>query len=279
MASPRQAGRVSDARFLGIDFSGAAAPWRPTCSRPTVWIAVLEGFRLVDLRPVQKLEPGGAPFDNLVSLLRAGRFRAAGIDAPFSLPDPHFPSGGHAQLLAEVGALPPASDRPFPRGPDLIALARTYAVQTKAKPHRASERQWSGANPRSTLWWKPRGGAPFAAACMTLLHRAGRPIWPWRDAPGMLVEAFPAAQLRAWDLPHASYTGAEAKPVRAKIIAAIERRQHVDIDAAERKEMLRTPDALDAFIAAFAGRAAANRTLKLEKPPTWKTEGAIAVHA
>jgi hypothetical protein len=41
----------------------------------------------------------------------------------------------------------------------------------------------------------------------------------------------------------------------------------------------RSMDALDAFIATFAGRAAANRTLKLEKPSSWKTEGAIAVHA
>jgi len=270
---------VSEARFLGIDFSGAAAPWRPACSRPTVWIAVLEGFRLVDLRPVQKLDPDSAPFDSLVNLLRAGQFRAAGIDAPFSLPDPHFPPGGHAQLLADIGVMPPASDRPFPRGPDLIALAQSYARQASAKPYRAAERQWSGANPRSTLWWKPRGGAPFAAACMTLLHRAERPVWPWKDAPGMLVEAFPAAQLRAWDLPHSSYADAEARPVRARIIAAIEHHQQIDIGAAERKEMLRSPDALDAVIATFAGRAAANRTLKLDKPPTWKTEGAIAVHA
>lgn len=270
---------MSDAQFLGIDFSGAAAPWRPTCARPTVWIAVLEGFRLVELMPVQALEPAGAPFDNLVALLRAGRYRAAGIDAPFSFPDPHFPVGGYDQLLAEVGALAPASDRPFPRGPDLIALAETYAAKQSAKPHRATERQWSAATPRSTLWWKPRGGAPFAAACMTLLHRAGRPVWPWKDGPGMLVEAFPAAQLRAWDLPHSNYTSEEAKPVRARIIAAIERRQQIDISASDRREMLRTPDALDAFIATFAGRAAANRTLKREKPPSWRTEGAIAVHA
>jgi hypothetical protein len=270
---------MSDARFLGIDFSGAAAPWRAACSRPTVWIAALEGFRLADLRPVQDLEPKGAPFDSLVALLGEGRFRAAGIDAPFSLPDPHFPPGGHAQLLADVGALPAAEDRPFPRGPDLIALARRYAPQAAAKPHRAAERQWSGANPRSTLWWKPRGGAPFAAACMTLLHRSQRPLWPWKDAPGMLVEVFPAAQLKAWSLPHTNYADADARPVRASIIAAIERRQQIDIDPAHRKQMLLTPDALDAFIAAFGARAAANRTLKLDKPPSWKTEGAIAVHA
>jgi hypothetical protein len=270
---------VSEARFLGIDFSGAAAPWRPVCARPTVWIAVLEGVRLADLRPVQKLDPGSAPFDSLVNLLRAGQFRAAGIDAPFSLPDPHLPGGGYARLLAEIGALPPAGDRPFPLGPQLIGLAERYAPKQSAKPHRATERQWSRATPRSTLWWKPRGGAPFAAACMTLLHRAGRPIWPWKDAPGMLVEAFPAAQLLAWDLPHVNYTGADASPVRARIVADIERRQHIEITPAHRREMLRTPDALDAFIATFAGRAAANRTLKLEKPSSWKTEGAIAVHA
>lgn len=269
---------MSEARFLGIDFSGAAAPWRATCSRPTVWVAVLEGFRLVDLRPVQKLDPGSAPFDSLVKLLRAGQFRAAGIDAPFSLPDPHCPGGGHARLLEEVGALPPASDRPFPLGRQLIELAERYAPKQSAKPYRATERAWSSATPRSTLWWKPRGGAPFAAACMTLLYRAERPIWPWKNAPGMLAEAFPAAQLQAWNLPHVKYTGADAGPVRTKIIAEIQRRHGIEVAPADRREMQRTPDALDAFIATFAGRAAANRTLKLEKPSSWKTEGAIAIH-
>jgi len=240
---------------------------------------VLEGVRLVELLPVQNLDPGSAPFDSLVSLLRAGQFRAAGIDAPFSLPDPHFPVGGHARLLEEIGALPPASDRPFPLGPKLIELAERYAPKQSAKPRRATERAWSGATPRSTLWWKPRGGAPFAAACMTLLYRAERPIWPWEDAPGMLAEAFPAAQLLAWDLPHMKYTGADTLSVRATIIAEIQRRHFIEISQADRREMLRTPDALDAFIATFAGRAAANQTLKLEKPPSWKTEGAIAVHA
>lgn len=269
---------MSEARFLGIDFSGAAAPWRATCSRPTVWIAVLEGARLIDLRPVQKLDPGSAPFDSLVNLLRAGQFRAAAIDAPFSLPDPHFPDGGYAELLDDVGMLPPASDRPFPTGPQLIELAERYAPKQNAKPHRATERAWSRATPRSTLWWKPRGGAPFAAACMTLLSRTGRPIWPWKNAPGMLVEAFPAAQLHAWSLPHMKYTGVDAGPVRTKIIAEIQRRQGIAIAPADHREMQRTPDALDAFLATFAGRAAANRTLKLEKPSSWKTEGAIAVH-
>ena len=92
---------MSDARFLGIDFSGGAAPWRPVCAKPTVWIAALEGPRLADLRPVQKLDGDSHPFDNLVTLLAEGRYRAAAIDAPFCLPEAHMPPGGHAQLLRD----------------------------------------------------------------------------------------------------------------------------------------------------------------------------------
>jgi hypothetical protein len=92
------------------------------------------------------------------------------------------------------------------------------------------------------------------------------------------VEAFPAAQLRAWDLPNSGYTLPEEKPARAKIIAALEEHQHLAIEPAFRKTMLASPDALDAVIAAFAGRAAANRRLRHDKPTSWKLEGAIAVH-
>src|SRR5262245_53634800 len=92
---------MSEARILGIDFSGAAAPWKETCARPTVWIAALEGFRLDDLRPVQSLPGKGAPFERLTALLKAGKYRAAGIDAPFSLPAAQIP-GSHAELLRRV---------------------------------------------------------------------------------------------------------------------------------------------------------------------------------
>src|SRR5689334_2210840 len=73
---------MSEARFLGVDFSGGAGPWKAVCSRPTVWIATLEAFRLTDLRPVQELEGEDEPFERLAGLLREGRYRAAGIDAP-----------------------------------------------------------------------------------------------------------------------------------------------------------------------------------------------------
>jgi hypothetical protein len=95
----------------------------------------------------------------------------------------------------------------------------------------------------------------------------------------MLVEAFPAAQLKAWGLPHTSYSSPDDRPARQAIVVHLERTRHLDIAPAFRKQMLASPDALDSVIAAFAGRAAANRQLKLDRPPAWKTEGAIAVHA
>jgi hypothetical protein len=69
----------------------------------------------------------------------------------------------------------------------------------------------------------------------------------------------------------------EEKPVRAGIVAALEQRG-LAIEPAYRRQMLASPDALDAVVAAFAGRAAANRQLRHEKPPSWRLEGAIAVH-
>jgi hypothetical protein len=241
-----------------------------------VWIATLEAFRLADLRPIQKLEGEGPPFERLVALLREGRYRAAAIDAPFSLPQEHLPRGGHAELLRDVGALKIAEDRPFPRGAAIVSYASQFAPIRSAKPWRETE-QSCGALARSTLWNGARPGAPFTAACLTLLARAQRPIWPWKDAPGMLVEAFPAAQLRAWDLPSTGYGLPKEKPARAKIVTALELRGLM-IEPGHRRQMTGSPDALDAVIAAFAGRAAANRQLRHEKPASWRLEGAIAVH-
>ena len=94
----------------------------------------------------------------------------------------------------------------------------------------------------------------------------------------MLVETFPAAQLKAWGLPNAGYADDEGRPIRAKIITHLEDKQHLMIDPADRRDMLRSADALDAVLAAFGAKAAANRRLKFEKPDNWKSEGAIAIH-
>ena len=173
-------------RFVGIDFSGGAPPWRRSVGRPTVWIAVIEGSnekrQLVELTPVQWLDGNEAPYDRLAKFLAAGDFEAAGIDAPFSLPLAHMPRGGHSELLRQIGSLPNGSDRPFPLGASIVALGEAVAPKVQAKPLRPTDAFWTskGVNTRSTMWNGPRGGAPFAAACLRLLERSGRPCWPWR---------------------------------------------------------------------------------------------------
>jgi cupin 2 domain-containing protein len=248
------------ARFLGIDFSGGAPAWRARCARPSVWIATVEAGagppRLTDLRPAQKLAGDGAPFDRLVRLLAAGDFDAAGIDAPFALPAAHLPAGGYDELLAQVAALPDAPDRPFARGAAIVALGEAMAAKASAKPLRVAERFWSARriNTRSTMWNGARGGAPFAAACLALLARARRPIWPWQSGPGMLVEVFPAAQLHQWRLPHTGYAAPDQRGQRATILAGLTAR--LEFDSSQHATMMDCADALDAVLASFGAMAA-----------------------
>ena len=262
--------------YLGIDFSGGAAPWQARCAKPTVWIASLEDEaspRLTDLRPVQDLSGTEDPFARLVSRLRCGDFVAAGIDAPASIPAEYLPLDGHRALLAHVATLPDAADRPFPSGAALVALAEEVEPLRSKKPMRDTEGVWAkrGVNTRSTLWNGPRGGAPFTAACLALLGRAGRPLWPWDNGPGMLVEAFPAAQIKTWGLPHNGYGKPEQRDVRETIIAGFAGR--LLFNAAQRATMLETPDALDAVLAAFAGIAAVRHGV----PDRIPADGLIAV--
>jgi hypothetical protein len=264
--------------FHGIDFSGGAGPWRARVSVPTVWVSTVANGRLIDLRAVQALEGSGSPFERLVALLRAGRFAAAGIDAPFCIPARHLPDGGHDALVAAVGVMPVADDRPFPRGAALMDLARSVAGLESAKPLRATEQAWRarGVNIRSTLWNGPRGGAPFAAACLTLQAQVGRPVWPWNVGDGMLVEAFPAAQVKAWGLSPNGYGRADQVEVRRPIVEAVSGR--IDVPAPMRKVMVESPDALDAVLAAFGAMAAVSGALVDEVTEGAMVEGAIAVH-
>ena len=255
--------------YLGIDFSGGAPPWRARCARPTVWIARIHDTlapRLTHLRPVQDLPGQGEPFARLASLLRAGDHAAAAIDAPFSIPAEHLPPGGHAELLARIAMLPPEPNRPFPSGRSLVALATEIVSLSGKKPYRAAERIWTdrGVSTRSTLWNGSRGGAPFTAACLTLLARSGRPIWPWSFGTGMLVEAFPAAQLHVWGLPHKGYGKPGQRDVRARILAGLA--EHLSITPAHQSLMLETPDALDAAVAGFAAMAAERSGAPAEHP-------------
>jgi hypothetical protein len=267
-------------RFVGIDFSGGAQPWRASVSRPTVWIAIVEdsgdGLILTDLMPVQALEGNDAPFDRLVNLLRSADFEAAAIDAPFSLPLCHMPPGGHGELLRQVAALPDASDRPFPLAGSILALGENVAPKSQAKPLRQTEAYWAskGVNTRSTMWAGPRGGAAFTAACLRLLARSGQPCWPWTTfRPGILVEAFPAAQLRHWSLPHQGYSKTKGASIRALILAGLDRRLRVS--PRHGQTIVNNPDALDAVVAAFAAIGLANGKIAGFNAPY--ADGCIAV--
>ena len=56
----------------------------------------------------------------------------------------------------------------------------------------------------------------FEETHLTLLAKVRRPVWPWsRAGPGLLVESFPAGQLRLWKLPYKGYDGADGRETRA----------------------------------------------------------------
>ena len=212
---------------------------------------------VTELQRVQYLAGNGPPFHRLANLLAAKRFSAAAIDAPFSLPSRYVSKGGWLKLLQLVDALSIDAGASFPGARLLIALAQTISQLECQKPLRHTEKLWSDRriNVRSTLWWKPRGGAPFAAACMKLLAKAGfPPCWPWStQSEGLVVEAFPAAQLWSWKLPFQKYDGRDGTSVRQEIIRSLECRINF---GGFRKQAEETADALDAVISSFAAIAA-----------------------
>jgi predicted nuclease with RNAse H fold len=212
--------------------------------------------------PAQSLQGNEQPFDRLVRFLASGGFEVAAIDAPFALPLAHMPGGRHSELLRKVRLLPNAPDRPFPRGADIVALGEAVAPRTEAKPLRLTERYWvsRGVNVRSTMWCGARGGAPFTAACLRLIERSGRPLWPWAlTQSGRLAEAFPAAQLRQWGLPDRGYARLSAVRARAAIIDSL--RERIDLTSTQVETALNCSDALDAIIAVFAAIAISYRSV------------------
>jgi len=268
--------------FHGIDFSGDHRMWTPGCRRSNVWIATAEAqgdaMRLVELRPVQQLPGSEHPFERLVALLADGDYCAAGIDAPFSLPARHLPSGGWLELLPAVDAFPTGS-RPFAKGEELVAYAGRNAPLRSPKPLRKTERAWAdrGLNVRSTLFNENRGGAPFTVACLTLLARVGRPAWPWAaDDRGLLVEAFPACQLHQWDMPHKRYAESYPSPERNRILEQILLR--IEIPDHLRAYCKCSADALDAVMCLFAAKAAFEGLATVGDAAAAEGEGWIAVH-
>jgi hypothetical protein len=258
-------------RFLGIDFSGNHAMWSPRCRRSNVWIADVEGRTLVDLRRVQDLDGVAGdeptPFARLVARLRKADYRACGIDAPFALPAQYMPRGrnSHARLLARVASLP-RGERAFASGDDFVrAIAGTTRL-TPPKPLRITEMEWlrRRVNVRSPLWCGARPGAPMTVACLTLLHEAQRPIWPFDSiVEGTLCEAFPSAQVAQWN-------------ARGRIVEELARRVEL---GRFRRTVEASDDARDAVLATFGAMAIASGRLASEpRPRIARIEGWVAVH-
>lgn len=274
--------------WLGIDFSGDFTRWGEHHLNSNVWVATMAtveggvGFALTDLRRVQCLDGQGPPFSRLVSLLQGGDYRAAAIDAPFSVPADYVPAGGHNALL-EVVANIKHPDRPFPNGASLVQAVTHQNPPLNPQPRRLTEQLWRdrGLAVRSTLWNGARPGAPMTAACLKLLSCAGRPIWPWQDSdtPGLLVEGFPAAQLCQWGWPFKGYNGDGPVNigVRACIVQRLEQERGVTIPGNFWNQLLASADAVDALLCAFAAAAVTEARLPSPPDPAAKSEGWIAV--
>ena len=269
--------------WLGIDFSGNRDMWGPEVTKSNVWIAeVVDGgaqsLALKNLYPVQNLSGGEHPFRRLITKLETSNFVGAGIDEPFSIPERYLPDHSYRALLDLVGSL---DGDPFPRAQTFHSAVTGDRPLPEKKPLRATERHWKSrkVNVRSTLWIEPRGGAPMTAACLKLLHESGNPIWPWKNsAPGLLVEAFPAVQLRQWGMPHQRYNGDQEGQHRMRNTILGGLRNRIELGQFER-EMLCSADALDAVLCAFAAIAVSTDNLATEPDPECsKLEGWIAIH-
>jgi hypothetical protein len=275
--------------LVGIDFSGNRAQWKPSARSSNIWIAVVEDHddqqTLTSLQRVQQLPGQGRPFARLADWLARGDYSAAAIDAPFSVPWWFFGRGcnDHPGLLEVVNQLPLEDTQDFPTGKAFVAALSGAIPFPFTKPLRVTESYWQGrgVNTRSAVWSGARPGAPFASACIKLLAGAARPVWPWASAErSPLLEAFPAAQLRHWGLPHVRYNGPSGQGNREAIVADLLTNRGLQASDAFQAVMQADADALDAVLSCYAARAVMRRHLAAALPPfdAWRLEGWIAVH-
>jgi predicted nuclease with RNAse H fold len=257
--------------------------WGPGRTKSNVWVAEVQRLgdelELVELRQVRRLPGAAPPFTRLKNYLSSAGFKAAAIDAPFSVPKEFVPEQGHQALLETVDDLP-CPERPFPKGEEFFSAVTGGPERLKSlKPLRETEDLWKkrGIEVRSTLWTGRRGGAPMTSACLKLLAGASFPIWPWDGRPGCAVEAFPAAQLWQWGLPHEGYNGKgdHKEAMRSCIVDGLVDR----IDLGEHRDtMMTSADALDAVLCAFAAIAVTEEQLAFPPESSAKKEGWIGVH-
>lgn len=280
---------VSGPTYVGIDFSGDQTQWNPNVQASNIWIAEVEEHgatvNLLNLERVQQLPGQGRPFARLATWLANGKFSAAAIDAPFSIPWWFFAQGfvDHPGLLAVVNNLPLMNAQDFPTCNAFIASVAAGIPFQFSKPLRVTEGYWPGrgVNTRSTVWRGPRSGAPFASACIKLLANVNRPAWPWAGPEkSPLVEAFPAAQLRHWGLPFEQYNGPAGQANRAAITLDLTTNRGLNVNNVLLATIQADADALDAVLCSYAARAVVQNQLGVALPPfdSWQREGWIAIH-
>jgi predicted nuclease with RNAse H fold len=272
--------------LIGVDFSGSEPMWSVGCTRSNVWIAQGEaqsiGLNVRSLVRVQELVGKTRhPFDGLCEHLCKSN-AVAGIDAPFALPEKVF--AGHVRTLWQRIANLDAGSRPFATGRSMVETLIPPLAPFGKKIFRDTEQAWrdKGVNVRSTVWSGPRGGAAFSVAMMTMLARHQGNVWPFLDTQrgSTLVEAFPAAQLRMWGLPHQAYSDSKGKDrtvTRRAILAGLESRG-LRLGRSDEDKCVASPDALDAVICLFAARAVAKGALVSQPGLKSAREGHIAVH-
>ena len=247
-----------------------------------VWIATAQVhdekfMKLVALRPVQDLPGNSHPFERLVGLLAGGEYCAAGVDAPFALPERHMPVGGFPELLRDVAKLP-TGGRPFAEGKELKAYGERNAhlLKNDLKPLRTTEEFWKGrvANVRSTLQ-PTRNAAPRPSRSFDSSKECET---GGRKRCSAARTTFPAAQLHHWELPHQGYDGPKGRSASAReeIIEGISPRIEIPDDL--RKRCQESADALDSVLCLFAARAAAAGLAPVDDPTAAELEGWIAVH-
>ena len=104
-----------------------------------------------------------------------------------------------------------------------------------------------------------------AARLFTRLAQLGIPVD--RAGGGRLVEVYPAAALKIWQLPFTQYKDAKGAGLRRKIFTMLRARTSawLNLDDAACATCIRSDDALDALVAALVARAAALG--RCQKPP------------
>jgi hypothetical protein len=272
--------------LVGVDFSGDVGRWRASSRRPSVWIATghtnEKGLHCTGLCAVQQLPGTEHPFNRLSRFLATAFSSYAAIDAPFSVP---FSIAKDAEIVWRRVLDLATNGRPFAKGQALIEAFAPQLAPRGAKIMRLTEKYWQdkGVNVRSTMWAGPRGGAPFAVACMTLLAGYDGPIWPLRLSPRgcMLIEGFPAGQLRQWGQHHFGYNGPAGGAVarRTSLVDWMQGERGLRLSAHNRCMCISSADALDAVICMYAAAAVRNGRLAMTAPEYAVSEGLIAVHA